>query len=73
MDNCHPCRQSHLEHNEETSGELAKREQRENLAHFPCALISLYLTSLQDAYTGISRFTLLMWGHKLKTEEAKTA
>ena len=56
MDNCHPCRQSHLEHNEETSGELAKREQRENLAHFPCALISLYLTSLQDAYMTV--FTL---------------
>ena len=24
-------------------------------------------------HTGIPRFTLLMWGHKIKTEEAKTA
>ena len=24
-------------------------------------------------YTGIPRFTLLMWGHKTKTAEAKTA
>ena len=34
-DNCHPCRQSHLQHNEETSGKEEEGKE-ENLAHFPC-------------------------------------
>ena len=27
---------------------------------------------LRNTYTGIPRFTLLLWGHKIKTTEAKT-
>ena len=55
MDNCHPCRQSHLEHNEETIASGAG----ENLSHVSPENLSWPVTAAAWPATHVARKVIL--------------